>query len=199
MNYQNYAGYHNYPPQFGKPKNPLYDRAEGIEPINENNLTITDIYRTPFLFLQEHHKNYTNMASTALKGTGGGEDQISTLFFSDSNILRIQKLIKREVYYRTSGKFVLEADQDNNDIFILMRAVYLENARFLNNVSIVRQVKRLNKKVIDEAIPGIITNIKQEYGYQLEINKPLTMIPRPINAGNAGRRTLPAISTVLGM
>ncbi len=53
-------------------------------------------------------------------------------------------------------------------------------------------------KVVDEILPGIMTNIRQEYGYLKEINKPLTPIPLPQNVNNAGRQQLPSITTTFG-
>ena len=196
MNYQNFASYNNIPPMYGRESEAFYDRGSGVPVLDETNMTIQDIYRTPFLFLQEHRKNYTNMATTALKGIQS-ESELSKLFFSDENFKRIQRKIKEAVFKKTNGEFRLDIDQDQNELFIAMRAVYMEEARFLPN-NIVRQVKRLNDKVVDSSIFGILTNIKQDYGYLKEINKPLTPIDRPINAGNHGRRSLPSITTSFG-
>jgi hypothetical protein len=193
--YQSYASFTNKPPKYDNPHEAFYDDdGKGVPPITENNMTLQDIYRTPFLFLQEHRKNYANMASTALKGIHVASD-LSKLFFSDENIKRIQKKIRRSIFEKTDGQFKLEVDQEQRDVFIAMRAVYMEHSRFLEN-QIVRQVKRLNEKVIDEITPGIITNVKQHYGYLKEINKPLTPIMRPMNTSNAGRRTLPSVTSV---
>lgn len=197
MNYQSYSSYEQRPPLYGRPRDEVYDIGKGVPIIDDNNMTVQDIYRTPFLFIQEHKKNYRNTASTALKGITS-ESDLSRLYFSDTNIKRLQRMIKEEIKKRTNGKFILDTDQDQRDLFILMRAVYMEHARFLPN-EIVRQVKRLNKKVIDEAVPGMITEIKQYYGYLKEINKPLTPIQRPMNASNAGRKLLPSATTSFGV
>lgn len=197
MNYQTFANYNNAPPSYGNDYNKAYyDRGTGVPKIDGNNMTIQDIYRTPFLFIQEHRKNYNNMAPTALKGIQS-ESELSKLFFSDENFKRLQKLIRKEISVRTNNEFRLDVDQEQRDLFLVMRSVYLEHARFLPN-QIVRQVKRLNQKVIDEVIPGILTEIRQDYGYQKEINKPLTPIPRPLNVNNAGRRSLPSYTTTFG-
>lgn len=197
MNYQNFANYDNKPPFLQNKYDAYYDRGQGVPPITENNMTIQDIYRTPFLFLQEHRKNYVNMAPTALKGIQS-ESELSKLYFSDENIKRIQKMIKKEVYKRTNGEFRLDVDQDQQDLFIAMRAIYLEQARFLPG-EIVREVKRLNEKVVTEIVPGILTEVRQYYGYLKEINKPLSPIDRPMNMSNRGRRVLPSITTTWGV
>lgn len=202
MNYQNYSGYHNYPPQFGSPQ---YGIENGITPITRDNMTISDMYRSPFLLFQENQminkttpsKDFFKLGKLALKNIEFSE--LEKLFFSDDNVKRVQKLIKRDIYYRTKGQFKLDVDLDQNELFLAMRAVYMEFARFMTNEDIVREVKRLNQKVIDESVPGIITNIRQDYGYLQEINKPLSPIPRPINVNNAGRRTLPSVTSVLSM
>jgi hypothetical protein len=197
MNYQNFTSYDNRPPFYGKLDQAYYDKGNGVPKLTENNMTIQDIYRTPFLFIQEHRKNYKDMGSTALKGIQS-ESELSKLFFSDINFKRLQRMIKKEVLKRTNGEFKLDVDQEHRDLFIVMRAVYLEHGRFMPG-QIVRQVKRLNMKVVDELIPGVITEIRQYYGYLKEINKPLEPIDRPINMSNAGRRTLPSITTVWGI
>lgn len=197
MNYQGYAGYNYRPPYKYKPYDAHYDTGSGVPKLNKFNTTVQDIYRTPFLFIQEHRKNYNNMAPYALKGIQT-KSPLSRIYFSDRNIRRLQRLIRREVYIRTKGVYKLDVDQDISKLFIVMRAIYLEYARNLPGQT-VRQVKRLNRKVVDEVLPGIITEIKQYYGYLKEINKPLTPIPRPMNVNNAGRRTLPSITTTWGI
>lgn len=189
----NYAPFTTKPPFYGREGEPLYDRGQGVPAITEHNMTIQDIYRTPFLFIQEHRNNYKEIGKNALKGIIV-QSELSKMFFSDENIKRIQKMIKKEVYKRTRGEFRLDLDQDLNDIYIAMRATYLENARFLPG-QVVRQVKRLNIRVVSEIVPGIITELRQYYGYLKEINKPLNPIDRPINANNAGRLQLPSITT----
>ena len=106
-------------------------------------------------------------------------------------------MIKSEIFKKTKGQFKLDVDQEQRDLFLVMRAVYLEQARFLPS-QYVRQCKQLNKKVVQEIVPGMITEIKQEYGYLKEINKPLSPIPRPLNINNAGRKILPSITTTFG-
>ena len=197
MNYQNFASYNNIPPAYGKEPTAFYDRGSGVPPIDENNMTIQDIYRTPFLFIQDHKKNYGNVANTALKGIQT-ESELSKLFFSDENFKRIQRMIREEIFKRTRGEFRLDVDQDQRDMFLVMRSIYLEHARYLPG-EVVRQCKRLNQKVISEISAGIITNVKQDYGYLKEINKPLSPIPRPISVSKHGRRTLPSITSTFGL
>jgi len=192
MNYENYAVY-QLPPLYGRERESFYKN----EIRSSENISINDFYRTPFLFMQDHKKNYKNMAQTAMKGLQE-DSELSKLFFSDKNMARIQKKIKEEIFKRTKGQFRLDVDQDQQDLLLAMRSVYLDHARFLPGQTI-RQVKRLNDRVIEETVPPMITEIKQYYGYLKEINKPLSPIARPINVSNAGRNLLPSITTTFGV
>ena len=78
MNYQNFASFDNIPPLYGKEGEGFYDQGQGVPLMNKNNMTIQDIYRTPFLFTQEHRKNYVDMSATALKSIQA-ESELSKL------------------------------------------------------------------------------------------------------------------------
>lgn len=193
MNYQGFANYNNIPPLYSRESEAYYDRGSGVPALREDNMTIQDIYRTSFLFLQNHHKDYPHKMQNMLQGVQSNSE-LSKLFFSDENIRRLQKMIKKEISDKTNGEFRLDVDQEQSELFIVMRAIYLENARFKPG-EIVRQVKKLNREVITQVTPGIITSIRQGYGYQKDINSPLKPIDRPVNVSGRGRKTLPALTT----
>lgn len=119
-------------------------------------------------------------------------EPVARAFFSKQNVRLMQCKIKQSIYNETKGKVILEEDLDESDLLIAMRALYLQEGRFLpDNVDkIDHQVKRLNLKVINYIIPDIITNIKQQYYYIKEINSPIKPIDRPINDSVKGRKLL---------
>lgn len=182
----------NKPSYFQQQHEAYYDQGVGVPTLERNNMTIQDIHRTPFLFLQNHHKNYRRMAQQAVKGIQC-QSELSVTFFSKENIKRIQKKIQREILRKTKGKYKTE-DQDEKDLRLVMRAVYIEFARDLPN-QIIRQVKKLNERVVQQVVPSMIANIKQYYGYLKDISTPLQPLPLPMNVNNAGRRTLPSLTT----
>lgn len=92
-------------------------------------------------------------------------------------------------------RVVLTENQDERDLLVVMKSTFLQYSKNYPDRP-VAQVKELNNKLIELIIPGIITNIKQYYGYIKEINEPLKPIPRPINVNNAGRKTLPSVTTI---
>jgi hypothetical protein len=123
------------------------------------------------------------------------KNHITTVFFSNENIKRIQKKIREAVFIKTKGQYILEEDQDESDLLIAMRAVYLEKCKNLPNET-VRQVKLLNNQTVDYILPDMITNIKQYFGYIKDINQPLTPMLRPMNVNNSGRKLLPSLTSV---
>jgi hypothetical protein len=155
--------------------------------------------------LKTNKKPPQNNAALAMrhittKGASSDEvyDEISKIFFSEANMNRVQKAIKRAIFFKSKGKFRLDEDQDESDLLVTMRAVFIEYSRFLPN-KIIRQVKELNRLTVEYIIPDMITEIKQTYGYIKEINEPIKPIPRPMNVNNAGRKTLPSITTTYGI
>lgn len=122
-------------------------------------------------------------------------DPVTELFFSNENIKRLQKKIKQEVFVRTNGDYRLDVDQDEADLLVSMRAVLFDiyGGRFLP-FKITHQVKELNRKVLNYIVPDMISNMKQEYGYIKEINKPLEPMIRPMNMSSI--KSLPSITTI---
>jgi hypothetical protein len=123
------------------------------------------------------------------------KNHITVVFFSNENMNRIQKKIKEEVIRRTKGQYQLDEDQDESDLMIAMRAIYLDKCKNLPEET-VRQVKLLNQQTIDYIVPDLISNIKQYFGYIKDINQPLQPMMRPMNVNNAGRKLLPSITTL---
>ena len=108
---------------------------------------------------------------------------------------RIQKKIREEVHKRTKGQYQLDEDQDESDLTIVMRSIYLDKCKNLPGET-VRQVKLLNQQTVDYIIPDLISNIKQYFGYIKDINQPLKPMMRPMNVNNSGRKLLPSITVL---
>lgn len=188
MNFCSYSNFDDKSPLYNKNYDIDNKSNEGYLIPFDDNINDQDIKKTPFLFLQAHPKNYK------ISDDNPEKIKFKQIFFSKQNVKRIQKKIKKAVFNETKGKFRLDADQDENEIFLVMKLIYSDNARYIPG-QMIRQIKKLNKKVVSHVLPPMITEIKSEYGYLQEINGPLIPIPRPMNVNNAGRRTLPSITT----
>lgn len=120
---------------------------------------------------------------------------LGELFFSQENINRIQQKIKLEVFQRTNGKYKIEVDQNESDLLIVMRDVYITDSAN-NPYKLVHQVKVLNHRTIEKIVPDMISLIKQDEEYINQLDKPINPIPLPVNVSNAGRLSLPSITTL---
>jgi hypothetical protein len=105
---------------------------------------------------------------------------LGEVFFSPDNINRLQNKIKKSVFIETKGKYKLQIDQNESDLLIVMRAVYIQDS-YNAPYRIIHQVKELNEKVINRILPDMISNIKQNEEYLNVIDKPMDPIPLPVN------------------
>lgn len=148
-------------------------------------------------YYEKYQQSSTVNYDRARQATQGffEKNHITVVFFSDENMKRIQKKIKEEVIKRTKGQYQLDEDQDEADLTIVMRAVYLDKCKNLPGET-VRQVKLLNQQTVDYIVPDLISNIKQYFGYIKDINQPLQPMMRPMNVSSSGRRLLPSVTTL---
>ena len=116
-------------------------------------------------------------------------------FFSEANIQRIQEKIRREIYERSGRKYKMDVDQDREKLQVAMEDTYSNYSKNLPN-HIRSQTKTLNRKLVDNLVPNMLTAIKQYYGYMKDISTPIEPMARPMNVNNAGRQTLPSVTTI---
>ncbi len=119
---------------------------------------------------------------------------LGELFFSQENINRVQKMIKYEVFVRTNGKYKLEVEQNESDLLIVMRDIYITCGKNLP-YKVVHQVKELNNRTIEKILPDMISLIKQDDEYIKQLDKPIDPIPLPVCVNSKGRLTLPSVTT----
>jgi hypothetical protein len=120
---------------------------------------------------------------------------LGEVFFSPDNIKRLQNKIKKNIFIESKGKYKLQVDQNESDLLIVMRAVYIQDS-YNSPYRIIHQVKELNEKVINRILPDMISNIKQNEEYLNIIDKPIDPIPLPVNVSRAGRLSLPSVTTI---
>ena len=172
-------------------------------PQNPNNLyneyDINTQYKKNNYYWSSHQQNKDNWTTensiqkTLLKGLQE-PTPIGELYFSYENINRIQKMIRYEIFRRTNGKYKLETDQNETDLLVVMRDVYLSCC---NNMPyrVIHQVKELNQKTIEKIIPDMISMIKQDNEYIKKLDTPIEPIPLPICMNSKGRLSLPSVTT----
>ena len=106
------------------------------------------------------------------------DNPVSCQFFSADNLQILQNAIINQVYCQSDGSYKID-QQDENQLIIIMRSIYLLNST--NNINnIVEQVTILNKNVIDYCVPNIINNILQYIDYMRD-RESVPFLPNPIN------------------
>jgi hypothetical protein len=116
-------------------------------------------------------------------------NNIQFAFLSKENVNHIQELIKYNVYIQ-SGKKHIVAKQDNNQLLIIMKSIYLQFAENLKD-DLKSQLKRLNGFVLDYAIPNILINIEQHLYYRKDVSRIPKPLEHPKYISTAGTRTNP--------
>lgn len=113
---------------------------------------------------------------------------VSKLFFSEVNVQAIQTGIRNMVLNKTCGKNRL-GDQSYNELFQVMRAIYLKDS-INSNFDIVGQVRKLNEQVLDYTVPRILTELDMHDAYIRDISKLPTPMLRGESTSVAGTKTL---------
>jgi len=103
------------------------------------------------------------------------KSQLSFAFFSKENMKILQNGIRAGVY-RKSGETQIIGEQDYDTLKIIMRSIFLENAKNSpNNIS--SQIKELNQIVLNYCIEQIMVELK---GYMIYL-KDITSMHVPID------------------
>tara|TARA_B100000035_G_C21035892_1_gene570944 strand:- start:1047 stop:1592 length:546 start_codon:yes stop_codon:yes gene_type:complete len=99
------------------------------------------------------------------------EDNIlSKLYFSQDNIQIIQNGLRAGVYKMSNNEFLI-GPQNIDNLKIIMRSIYLQYAEHYPN-NITDQICRLNKLVLDYAVPSVY---KEAVGYKNYVRDQSTM------------------------
>lgn len=115
---------------------------------------------------------------------------LSNLYFSQKNIQQLQNMIRYKVYQET--KHVIE-EQDEDNLLIIMRAIYIQYSNHDPSCDINRlqnEIDRLNIFVLRDAVPDIITNVLQYFGYLRDAGRIQAPIERPLSLSNKGTKEL---------
>jgi len=119
-----------------------------------------NMHSTPY-----HNAIHKIGASDLLKGIQE-INNISNVFFSDTNVDAINKAIKANIkkHYNVSIP-----DQINNSLFIIMRSIYLQYSQNISTNDVIAEVKYLNKLVIDYCLEKITSELVAYETYRKDI------------------------------
>jgi len=104
---------------------------------------------------------------------------LSCTFFSKENIQILQNAIRKGVYDRSNGQYVI-APQNCNELKIIMRSIFLQHA---NNLpcDIKNQIITLNNLVTDFAIEQVYKEAVSYIKYKIDASTMAVPISTPVN------------------
>lgn len=112
---------------------------------------------------------------------------LSSLYFGQKNIDRLQWLLKKNIYINSSGKYVIDR-QDDAELLIIMRSVYLEYS-LNNNFDYEKQIDALNEKVLEFAVPQVLSAVNLYSQYLKDSSNPLRTLDRPQYESMSGTKS----------
>lgn len=183
--------------------NPYYNNLNDENQVKvDNTQTITDyqngrviqMFNTP----NADYKNYENDNNDedSFKFNAISRIQqvtpLSSLFFSKRNMDILQAKIRKTVFDRTNGEHLI-GEQSITELEIVMRAIFLQYARYSGDLR--EQVLQLDKMVIEETVPKIISSIKQYMGYLYDVQQLPIPIDLPKNLSSRGTKMLNSVTS----
>lgn len=105
---------------------------------------------------------------------------LSKAYFSAGNQRIIQNGIRAGVYQMSKGQFVI-GPQESDDLQIIMRGVFLQNARNQPN-DIPGQIAKLNGIVLDYAVPQVYNDAVSYMKYKRDASTMWTPMTAPVQA-----------------
>lgn len=112
---------------------------------------------------------------------------LNQTYFSQANFRILQNKIRYAVYQET-GKVIDE--QSSDDLFMIMRAIYLTYGRNLPH-NIREQIEELNDKVADWCVPKIVAEVQMYARYLRDIDTMPVPMSHPVSLSSAGSKSLP--------
>jgi hypothetical protein len=142
------------------------------------------------LYSEQKGESYRDVVRTAVE-----RNPVSDMFFSYKNIKHLKWLICQSIYQKSGGKYrPAPESQSDNDLVVVMRSIYLSNARHLPD-GISDQVAELNFLVMTDMVPRAISNAQQHLTYIRDSTQQPLPMDRPHYASSAGTRVNRSVTT----
>jgi len=112
----------------------------------------------------------------------------SRLYFSNKNIQHIQHELQNRVYVKSKRRFRI-GNQNEDNLKIIMRSIYLDNAhRLFGDAS--QQVNELNEMVLDMVVPQIMEEAEAYIRYRHDASTLVVPLERPMLMTEKGKAPL---------
>ena len=132
------------------------------------------------------HEIYNNFSSDSIKGNLE-PTEFSRFYFSEQNVMNLQRQIKLEVKKLSRGRFAID-NQCENALKTVMRSYFLQY-KMSNNIDVLSQIKEVNKKVIEWCADNIFSHLLQYEQYKKDITTLPVSMPPPVNVSIKGNNS----------
>tara|TARA_B100001093_G_scaffold511442_1_gene579282 strand:- start:231 stop:1034 length:804 start_codon:yes stop_codon:yes gene_type:complete len=151
--------------------------GEFIDVVNNGRVNDINVRNEKFISDDADVTIHKDNKLTSIKGILE-ESSLNNNFFSDVNIDAIQKMIRYNVYKSTDN---IISNQPDHILYIVMRSILLQYGNFrVETENIIKELHKLNKKVVDYCSENISSNVLQYINYVNELeNLPIPM-DRPV-------------------
>ena len=202
MGFSNFAVDFNYPDTINKVLQPEQQTEQETMPDNPQNMQATR--RNQQYLFEEQYQDFKTMEEPDILPddhiyleiikTIQQRNPVLDFFFSEGNVRHLQKTMSELVDIYSDGLYKISADKQRKSILLtIMRSIYLQSP--IDHYGIVRdEVCRLNRNVLDWAVPNVISNVQQYLGYVRDKGKPYMTIDRPMNMSVQGTKVIPQFS-----
>jgi hypothetical protein len=112
---------------------------------------------------------------------------LNQTFFSPANVQIVQNKLRRDVYDRSGGEFLID-NQSVDELLIVMRAMYLQYGK--NQPDRIReQIETLNQIVADWAVPKIVAECSMHKTYLHDIQNLPVPLSQPVHISQKGSKS----------
>lgn len=145
---------------------------------------------TPYQFtLFEHPGVNSDTTSYDNALTGNWKDSpLSCAFFSRQNIVIVQNGIRAGVYKVSKGRYTV-GPQDETNLKIVMRSIFLQNAKNNPN-NVAQQIYVLNNLVLEYCVKQVFSEAVSYIKYKNDVSTLAVPLARGINTNVKGNKQL---------
>ena len=131
----------------------------------------------------------TSAQSEAMDAIRGNVEAtpLNQTFFSPENVRIVQNKIRREVYDRSGGDFLVDP-QSVDQLLIVMRAMYLQYGRN-QPTHIAEQIAELNQLVANFAVPDIVSACSMDRKFIQDITTMPIPLSHPVQITQKGSKS----------
>ena len=155
---------------------------------------LSEVKGNEFQMFTANDNDKNNTKNTILYGTFS-RSNLSDTFFSNANMDVLQNMIRYNVYISSGGEFKI-GKQDNTELTIIMRSIYLMHSKNLPD-NIPEQINELNHHVVTYILPKLLSEIKQYLFYTKDIQQLPMPLDHPKNLSSRGTKTLSSTVGIL--